>query len=57
MNRYNLQQCPFCAGEMLEVVTDDNDNHLVLCNDCQAQGPAASDEYHAIKAWNEREGA
>lgn len=50
-----LQPCPFCSGELTEAVIDENENRVVLCNDCQAQGPAASDEHNAVKAWNQRE--
>jgi len=41
--KYTIQPCPFCAGDMTEVVTDDSENFAVLCGDCQAQGrPAAT---------------
>jgi len=53
--KYTIQPCPFCAGDMTEVVTDDSENFAVLCGDCQAQGPAGSDEHHAVKFWNSRE--
>jgi Lar family restriction alleviation protein len=56
MNRYNLHQCPFCAGEMLEIVTTETGDHVVLCGDCQASGPAATDNHDAAVFWNQRDG-
>lgn len=52
------QPCPHCAGDNIEVVTDggrpESPNLVAYCHDCFSQGPPASDDYHALKFWNER---
>lgn len=52
--KYIIQPCPFCEGEMTELITDENDNHAVYCGDCHATGPTAGSKEAAVNAWNER---
>ena len=55
-----MLDCPFCAGDCLEVVKlDGNAGALaVTCNDCGAMGPCSlsADPAHAIFHWNQRAG-
>lgn len=63
-----LLPCPFCGGEDLKVMTDNEMNMryggiraVVMCNTCRAQGAIAKIEgfeseakREAIKLWNRR---
>ena len=63
-----LLPCPFCGGEDLEVMTNNEMNKryggiraVVMCNTCRAQGGIAETEWYgskaktgAIKLWNRR---
>jgi len=46
-----LRQCPFCGGGMF--VLQDDDAHVVRCEDCNARGPEADDEEESVRKWNE----
>lgn len=50
----NLKPCPFCGSKNVVVCPDpaDQRDHMVMCNDCGACGPACSHAEKAIKLWN-----
>ena len=48
-----LKPCPFCGGEDLMMV-DDDDYFFVGCNTCDTCGPGEGTEEEAIEAWNKR---
>lgn len=54
MTTSKLSSCPYCSSDMNEIISDHGGQYVVLCGDCEAQGPPASDEYHAALFWNER---
>jgi len=47
-----LRQCPFCGGGMF--VLQDDDAHVVRCEDCNARGPEGDDEGESVHKWNQR---
>jgi len=50
-----LKRCPFCGGYASYVTVGDSDNQdtLVVCNDCYAEVRAKT-EKDAQKKWNKR---
>ena len=52
--QYELSSCPFCLSDTLELILDENDNHVVLCNDCRTLGPVGNNKEAAANLWNDR---
>lgn len=48
----NLNPCPFCGGEDLELVTGSGNGNWVMCRDCCVYGPGTESGPEATEAWN-----
>jgi len=51
-----LKSCPFCGGQAAldETVLDMEQQYIVRCRSCMAQGPLAETREAAGRAWNRR---
>lgn len=49
-----LEPCPFCGGETVEAVSEQEPFYCVCCPNCHTQGPAKPERSKAITAWNTR---
>lgn len=55
MSEIKLKRCPFCGGEDIGVMTDDNGTSwYIFCKDCGCCCGYAMHEEEAVKAWNRR---
>ena len=49
-----IKPCPFCGSENLSVKSWEGGGYIgyIICNNCEAYGPSATDEEKAIRLWN-----
>jgi hypothetical protein len=49
-----LRECPFCGGRDLYWMEEPP--AYVVCRSCRCEGPLGTDDEHARRLWNQREG-
>lgn len=49
-----IKPCPFCGSENLSVKSWEGGGYIgyIICNNCEAYGPSATDEEKSIRMWN-----
>jgi Lar family restriction alleviation protein len=51
-----MRECPFCGSNCVFPwqSPEDYDLWVVICPDCDAEGPEANNELKAVSLWNRR---
>lgn len=49
-----LKDCPFCNGNDVEVLINNDFHFAVFCHHCCCSGPIMDSRKDAIKSWNKR---
>ena len=58
-NKYGCLPCPFCKGfeavrvQQVQVMLRAKPDFAVVCPQCDARGPWASNEHLAVRFWND----
>ena len=46
-----IASCPFCRATRVRLIEHDVDRWCVVCDSCEATGPAATTAAAAVEAW------
>lgn len=46
--------CPYCGNQSCDLCHYINETFAIICNGCDAEGPAGQSEAGALELWNKR---